>query len=122
MPGINQDLTILLLEKALDACTLRHRIIANNIANVDTPGFKGSRVIFEEELKKVLSGNNSLSDLKNIKPMVVKEENSSFREDLNNVDIEKEMVKLSENTLRYNLYIQSLITKLRTIRSAIEGK
>jgi len=122
MSWINQDLTILLLEKVLDACILRHRVIANNIANVDTPGFRASRVIFEEELKKVLPGNNSLSKLKNIKPVVIREKNSSFREDFNNVDIEKEMVKLSENTLRYHLYIQSLIAKLRTIRSAIEGK
>jgi len=54
MGWINDDLTLLLLEKTLDVCVLRHKVIANNIANVDTPGFKASRVIFEEKLKRAL--------------------------------------------------------------------
>jgi len=123
MEWINGDPTFLLLEKALDACTLRHKVIANNIANVDTPGFKKSRVIFEEKLREALGNASSLLDIKEIEPEIIKDnKHSILREDFNNVDIEKEMVRLSENALRYNIYAQILIAKLGTIRAAIQGK
>jgi len=122
MQWINGDLTFLLLEKALDVCALRHKVIANNIANVDTPGFRGSRVIFEEKLREALEGNPLSTDVEEIEPQVIKDEESIPREDLNNVDIEREMVKLSENALKYNIYAQILITKLGIMRAAIQGK
>jgi len=122
MQWINGDLTFLLLEKALDVCALRHKVIANNIANVDTPGFRGSRVIFEEKLREALEGNPLSTDVEEIEPQVIKDEEPTPREDLNNVDIEREMVKLSENALKYNIYAQILITKLGIMRAAIQGK
>jgi len=122
MGWINDDLTLLLLEKTLDVCVLRHKVIANNIANVDTPGFKASRVIFEEKLKRALKESLLPSELQKIKPELVRGEESSLREDLNNVDIEKEMVRLSENTLRYNIYAQLLTAKLGILRAAIQGR
>jgi len=122
MQWINGDLTFLLLEKALDVCALRHKVIANNIANVDTPGFRGSRVIFEEKLREALEGNPLSTDVEEIEPQVIKDEEPTPREDLNNVDIEREMVRLSENALRYNIYAQILITKLGIMRAAIQGK
>ena len=122
MGWINDDLTLLLLEKALDVCALRHKVVANNIANVDTPGFKASRVIFEEKLKRALKESLLPSELQKIRPELVRDEESSLREDLNNVDIEKEMVRLSENTLRYNIYAQLLTAKLGILRAAIQEK
>ena len=122
MGWINDDLTLLLLEKTLDVCVLRHKVIANNIANVDTPGFKASRVIFEEKLKRALKESLLPSELQKIRPELVRDEESSLREDLNNVDIEKEMVRLSENTLRYNIYAQLLTAKLGILRAAIQGR
>ena len=122
MQWINDDLTFLLLEKALDVCALRHKVIANNIANVDTPGFRGSRVIFEEKLREALEGNPLSTDVEEIEPQLIKDEEPTPREDLNNVDIEREMVRLSENALKYNIYAQILITKLGIMRAAIQGK
>ncbi len=46
--------TNLVLEKALDASSLRHKLIANNIANVNTPGYKRTDMVFQEELRKAL--------------------------------------------------------------------
>jgi len=122
MQWINGDLTFLLLEKALDVCALRHKVIANNIANVDTPGFRGSRVIFEKKLREALEGNPLSTDVEEIEPQLIKDEEPTPREDLNNVDIEREMVRLSENALKYNIYAQILITKLGIMRAAIQGK
>lgn len=122
MQWINGNPIFLLLEKTLDSCTLRHKVIANNITNVDTPGFKGSRVIFEEKLKKALRSNPLPSNIEEIKPELIWDTESTLREDLNNVDIEREMVRLSENALRYNIYAQILITKLGVIKAAIQGK
>jgi len=123
MMWIKKDLTYLWLGKALDTCLLRHKIIANNIANVDTPGFKRYEVIFEEKIKTILDKKFiSSSQLKQIEPEIIQDQSPTWREDFNNVDIEKEMVELSKNTLRYNLYIQLLNGKLEKIRQAIEGK
>ena len=47
-----------LLNKGLDAASVRNKVIADNIANVDTPGFKRREVIFEENIQKVLENNN----------------------------------------------------------------
>ena len=123
MEWINQDLTYMLLKKALDVCLLRHKVISNNIANVDTPGFKASKVIFEEKLRAALNSNSNFSsEIRQIKPEVVQDNSPTQREDFNNVDIEKEMVKLSQNTLYYNIYVQLLSEKLEMIREAIQSK
>ena len=123
MEWINQDSTYMLLKKALDVCLLRHKVISNNIANVDTPGFKASKVIFEEKLRAALNSNSNFSsEIRQIKPEVIQDNSPTQREDFNNVDIEKEMVKLSQNTLYYNIYVQLLSEKLEMIREAIQSK
>lgn len=123
MGWIKKDLTYLWLEKALDASLLRHKVIANNIANVSTPGFKRLEVVFEEKLKALLNKKPiSFSQLKKVEPEIIEDQSSAWREDLNNVNIEREMVELSKNTLQYNLYIQLLNGKLDRIRRAIAGR
>ena len=120
--GWINDSTYILLKKMLDVCTLRHRVIANNIANVDTPGFKSRRVVFEEKLKGLLKEEFNKKELQEINPDIYVDYTRSLREDLNNVDIEKEMVRLSINTLRYSLYAQLLSEKLERIKAAIKGR
>jgi len=119
---VRGDITYFLLKKSLDAYFLRHKVIANNIANADTPGFKRGEVIFEEKLKKALGGNFPLNKLEEVKPEIVLDLNSSWREDFNNVDIEKEMVNLSKSSLQYNLCIQLIDKKFQRIKMAIQGK
>jgi len=122
MGWLNNDVTYLLLKKMLDVCTLRHRIIANNIANVDTPGYKRATVIFEEKLRSLLKRGSNAEKIREIQPQIYIDETSTWREDFNNVDIEKEMVRLSTNTLRYSIYAQLIEKKLQMIKQAIKGK
>ena len=123
MGWIKKDLTYLWLEKALDVSLLRHKVIANNIANVSTPGFKRLEVVFEEKLKALLNKKPiSFSQLKKIEPEIIEDQSSAWREDFNNVNIDREMVELSKNTLQYNLYIQLLNGKLDRIRKSIAGR
>ncbi|HHF97929.1 flagellar basal body rod protein FlgB [Candidatus Aerophobetes bacterium] len=121
MSWIN-DTTYILLKKMLDVCALRHRVIANNIANVDTPGFKSRRVVFEEKLRSLLRRNIDGKKLKSLTPTIYVDTSQVMREDFNNVDIEKEMVRLSMNALRYDLYVQLLSGKLERIKEAIKGR
>mgnify|MGYP000530431163 CR=1 FL=1 len=60
--GIFVDQTVNFLQKALDAASLRQNVLANNIANVNTPGFKRSYVSFEESLQQALKKKGSLSN------------------------------------------------------------
>lgn len=128
--------TMKTLEKALHGTSLRNSVIANNIANVDTPGFKRSEVYFEDELKKALNDQGIKGNLTNSKHIpigdqnldqvvakTVKDETTSYRADGNNVDIDSEMSKLSENTIMYEALSQKISQNFSQLRYAIsEGK
>ncbi len=115
------------LNRAADAAWQRNEAISNNIANVDTPGYKRQDVAFESVLQKAL-GNNwyesmdekvnniNLSRLRG--RAYVDYANYSYRLDGNNVDIENENVMLAENQLKYQGLISSInqeFTNLQTV-------
>jgi len=124
------------LEKALDAAWLRNEAISNNIANVNTPGFKKSYVRFEDQLAgaaaefKIGSVNKNSkflpigNDARSIPaPELVQEPFTSARKDGNNVDIDVEMAELAKNTIKYNALITQLSKQFNSIKSAInEGR
>ena len=123
-----------ILEKGLDASWLRNEVISNNISNADTPGFKASRVSFEDRLKSCLDNKQlvgkvtrenhipiAASKLKALKPQVIKQRNTVMRMDGNNVDIEKEMADLAKNTILYYTLINKLSGDFARIKSAIKG-
>lgn len=93
---IGRDLPSRILERALEASSVRQQVLSNNIANVKTPGFKRSRVDFEGELAQALAAKQNPDA---IRPAVVREADSLGRPDGNNVDIEAEMVKVAENQI-----------------------
>ncbi|MFO7151710.1 MAG: flagellar basal body rod protein FlgB [Bacillota bacterium] len=126
-----------LLEKYMDAKWLRNEVISNNIANVDTPNFKRSDVVFEDVLKNHLKESaprlalttTSEKHIKasrssvGVKPRIVVQNDRTLRNDGNNVDIDKEMVKLVENALSYNILAEQLQRQFSLLRSAItEGR
>jgi len=107
-----------ILQRSMSASLLRQEVIADNIANADTPHFKRSEVAFESELARVLSGYDTRQfpekltnrrhipffrskDYRQVRPITYLDYTTSYRNDGNNVDIEKEMVDAKENTLRY---------------------
>ena len=102
-----------LIKTSLDATELRGRTIANNIANVNTPGYKRKYVSFEE----------TLDSIKGQPRIEVKQDNStSVRTDGNNIDLENEKVNQAANTLMYNSLISITNTKLQIAKSVITGR
>ena len=115
------------LNRAADAAWQRNEAISNNIANVDTPGYKRQDVAFESVLQKALGNNRyesmdekvsniNLSRLRG--RAYVDYANYSYRLDGNNVDIENENVMLAENQLKYQGLISSVnqeFTNLQTV-------
>lgn len=113
---IGRDLPSRILENALDTASLRQRVLANNIANVNTPGFKRSRVDFEAELARALaSGQNPEA----VQPTVVHETDSMGRPDGNNVDIEAESVKMAENQIWYSALTRQISDHFARLRMVI---
>lgn len=118
------------LAKTLDAASLRQQVIAHNMANVNTPGFKRSAVAFEQALERALeagrqdgSRRGTVERLKEIRPQVVRDNATSMRADGNNVDIETEMALLALNTLNYNAVVQRLSSKFASASYVIhEGR
>ena len=115
------------LNRAADAAWQRNEAISNNIANVDTPGYKRQDVAFESVLQKALGNNRyesmdekvsniNLSRLRG--RAYVDYANYSYRLDGNNVDIENENLMLAENQLKYQGLISSInqeFTNLQTV-------
>ena len=115
------------LDRAADAAWQRNEAISNNIANVDTPGYKRQDVAFESVLQQALGNNRyeSMDDkvanvnLSRLRGRAyVDYANYSYRLDGNNVDIENENVMLAENQLKYQGRISSInqeFTNLKTV-------
>ena len=122
------------LRKALEAAALRQRVIAHNLANANTPGFKRYYVTFEESLKRALRGEQELRLYQThswhlpgsgpeVEARVEQDRFTTMRQDGNNVDIEREMVELVMNSLNYNLAVQQLNGRLGMWRYVInEGR
>jgi len=113
------------LEKALDAAWIRNEVISDNIANVDTPGYKRKTVKFEEFLSSEMKKgkiSQGQTNLQSSQIMVTRDYSTlSYRSDGNNVDIENEMAELAANTLRYNLLIQKMNGEFQNLRRVIRG-
>ncbi|MGQ5710081.1 flagellar basal body rod protein FlgB [Desulforudis sp. DRI-14] len=112
------DPTITLLHKGLDAQVLRQKAAAKNVANIDTPGYKKERVVFEQVLDRTLNGGATVG----VEPRVVRDNRPSLRPDGNNVDLEEEMIELSANSLMYNTTTQCLKKHIAVLREVITGR
>ncbi|MFC4768779.1 flagellar basal body rod protein FlgB [Effusibacillus consociatus] len=128
--------TMQILERSLDASSLRHKVLANNIANVDTPNFKRSDVSFDSALQAYLNESPAalpgmvthprhipigIQSLSQIQPEIVVEESTIVNNNGNNVDIDSEMTQLAVNQIKYNALIQQLNGHFAKLRSAIQG-
>ncbi len=132
-----------IINKAMDTAILRNDVIANNIANVDTPKFKRSEVVFEENMKRLLEGDietdsgklsvtnerhiqiksgNEGQTIENFQPETRVLKELSFRNDENNVDIDTEMAKFTKNKINYDALGQSMSNEIKLLRMAITGR
>jgi len=120
------------LQKALDASWTKNKVISNNIANVDTPGYKKQKVEFESYLTQAIDNKAVKGMVTNkrhisvgagstsrIKIDVTEDNSTSMRLDGNNVDIDTEMADLAKNNIMYNALVEKISSDLGNIRTAI---
>ncbi len=106
----------------------KHDVIAENIANVDTPGYRRRDLPFAKVMEAYLKGSPHLktTNPRHIKsspltpPLIQEEELLPSDEGTpNNVSLEEEMAKLAENNILYQATVQALIKELELLRTAI---
>lgn len=121
---------------ALDGTWLRNEAIANNMANVNTPGYKRQDVAFESILQDYLrqskikmetthSGHMTIAGRLqgDLSIDVTTNAQTSFRKDQNNVDLDTEMAEMTKNSLHYNAVASQVSSQFRRIKMAVtEGR
>ena len=113
---------------ALDGLSLQQQVISRNLANIDTPGYQAQTVNFEDTLKHALDENPTLamkvtSDLHQVSAEQSLSFSSSlrpggsYRADQNNVDIDVEMIDMSEVGIQYQAISQTISQKLLLLKN-----
>ena len=122
------DLTSAALAKTLDGTSTRQRVLANNIANAETPNYTRSDVTFEQELNASLASpraqpEEQLAAVAQVEPSTHPDLSTPRRPDGNNVEVEREMATLADNALRFDTSAELLQMRFRMLRLAIrEGR
>ena len=115
------DVTFKTLDLALGAAGKRQEVLANNLANVNTPGYKRLEVDFDGVLAKAVdaarTGDRNALDA--LRPGVSGDDSVAVRADGNSVDVDQEMAFLAENNIRYNALVQLSQSKLNTLKYVI---
>jgi len=128
---IDNDALTNKLAADLDVKILRSELIASNIANVDTPGYKARDLKFHRVLTESMEEENIKMKQTHVKHMTPGETPNSIsneivenpnpsRPDGNNVNVDEEMLKLTEINIQYNVSVQLLSKRLRQLSDAIE--
>lgn len=122
------DKGIQLLEEIIKTSAFRHKVLASNIANVDTPGYKAKDVPFSQEMNQQVMGMtktspNHIQGTKNPKETrgMVPVERTSW-EDGNNVALDMELANMTENALLYEAGVRLLSKKLLMYKNAVRGR
>lgn len=107
-----------LIEAGIRAESLRQKAIANNVANLETPGYRRIDVKFEELLAKSLDSSGSV-DLSKLEPQIYRPKQTPVKSNGNDVSLESEVGEMIKNSLRYTTYIRLLNKKYRGIELVI---
>lgn len=108
------DVTSVALHSALDGLVARQKAIANNIANIQTPGYRATRVSFEESLREALDAGEA--------PVVTPTSATSLeptREDGNNVNLDTETLSSLDTNLRYQLTLRAVDNGFSLLRTSM---
>jgi flagellar basal-body rod protein FlgB len=100
------------LERYMDLLSTRQRLVASNIANADTPGYKTQDIDFQFEFAGAVKG---------LEPQVVEAQGLKDKSDGNNVNVDREARLLAENQMRFNLASTLVRGTFKTILEAIQG-
>ena len=112
------DVSTRALQAALKGLDERQRVIADNVANVETPGFRAGVVNFEDSLRTALTEGGDVSGA----ATTVTSSQAPTRLNGNNVNLDMEMVAQSESLLRTQLVVAALNSKYSMLRTAISGQ
>ena len=107
------------LGNALHGAEQNHRVLSQNIANVNTPGYKTQRIAFAkliQQLESEAAARGTIDDVA-VEPL----QGLAERVDGNNVDMEREVSELKKNASAFQAYSHLMASKLATMRRAISG-
>lgn len=125
------------MQRGLAAANLRHEVISNNIANVNTPGFKRSDVVFESVLLREMGMEEDDGRLKMVRTWdrhlpqaepvraaaaVRLDDTTTMRVDRNNVDIDAEMANLAKNQIYYSAMAKKIGGYIQQVKTVITSK
>lgn len=122
------------LKKGIEGTNMRHTAISNNIANIDTPNYQRATVGFEEQLKRAINKSGVIGrrtndmhfiiggpdEVKNAKARVDIDNQTRFRPDKNNINIDQEMADLAYNTQKNLEFTELLSRRYSGMKSAIQ--
>jgi len=122
------DRTVYLLERSLDLRMARQNLIAANIANVETPGYRALDLNFEEVMKETAarldaqeSDGGAVSAIDPVHVKLIADDAPSLGNDNNTVQLEKELGKLNENAMMFRIQTEFLAKKLTQMKEALGG-
>ncbi len=131
--GFLHDPTLEAMSTYMTRLSRRQQVVASNIANIDTPGYRTRDVTFQLTMQEILSADRVRMNARttdrphlsawtpiSMEPEVFEAEGLAMRADRNNVDIDREMLKLGETSFAYAMITQLLRGRFRTISSAIQ--
>ncbi len=111
--GMFDSVSYVALNSALDGLALRQRAIADNVANIQTPGYQAKRVQFEDALSRAVAdggGAASATVARSLEPT---------RTDGNNVNLDSETLLNVDTNLRYQLATQAVDGTFSSVRTAM---
>jgi flagellar basal-body rod protein FlgB len=105
------------LERVLDLSAFRHQVIAANLANVDTPGYRTRDLRpFAGEIEQAMEGEEA-----SFTPIAHEIPGLLERPDGNNVSVERESLLLAQNQLRFQVAVAFLKSEFHQMSAAISG-
>jgi flagellar basal-body rod protein FlgB len=100
----------------------RHEILAENIANADTPGFRAHDLNFASELDLARLVQSRPDPSSELDVRIVEAPDGPARPDGNDVDIDRQMARLTQNAIYHNVVVHLLNARFNALKSAIQGR
>jgi flagellar basal-body rod protein FlgB len=122
------------LEQGLGYATRRHEVLTQNIANVETPGYKARDLVFASELRASLAAEPDAEGARRARsleatlpdaasaPRVVLAHDAPPALNGNDVNLDRQMSRLAENTLFHQTLVQLLASQFNTLKQAVSGR
>lgn len=122
MPFAVSDSISQVLASALDGVSLRQQVIADNIANVDTPGFRATSVDFESQLNAAISDGSFESGSRVDVGATTTPTDTPVGANGNNVDLRKETMAAMQSQFQYQILTRAVTERFNIIKTSVSGQ